>query len=124
MGKKGKRSAKAGGEAAKQGPGKARRERAAALREIDARLEALVEKLEDEMKDVELLGPLVPREECPICFVPMSRTPNETVYMICCGKYVCLGCAMASIEKDCARKCAFCRSDTGFDEKGQLEMTM
>ena len=132
MGKKGKRSAKAGGKAAKQGPGKARRERSAALREIEARIEALIEKLEDELKDVELFGPLVPREECPICFVPMPRTENANIYMNCCGKYTCIGCARTSIElamkkrSDVATmmKCAFCRSDMRGGEKKQIEMTM
>ena len=120
MGKKGKRSTGAGGNTAKQGPGKARRERSLALREIETRIEALVEKLKDEVKNVTLFGPLIPREECPICFVPMPRREDQISYKACCGKHICEACNRHSIET-CVKTaivdnqrlqwhCPFCRS--------------
>lgn len=53
--------------------------------------------------DDELFRDPPPKEECPICFVPMpfsvgfSAVPK--VYQLCCGKYICGGCVGAcSIE--------------------------
>ena len=118
MGKKGKRAGKtggaptAGGKAAtkpKQGPGKARRERAAALREIQPRLDALIAKLEEELRDVELFGPLEEREECPICFVPMPLETSEWSHAPCCGKTLCCACAITSGAKG-HNNCEFCRA--------------
>ncbi len=121
MGKKGKRAGKTGGDATaggkaaaktKQGPGKARRERAAALREIQARLDALISKLEEELRDVELFGPPEEREECPICFVPLPLEPSEISHVPCCGKMTCAACVMAAMAADEVGQytCAFCRA--------------
>ena len=116
MGKKGKRSTKTGDGKAKQGPGKARRERAVAMKEIQAGVEALIERLESETQNMELFGPLSEQDECPICFLPLPRSEEEHMYMGCCGKTICGGCAYASIlvnqkmKKSDLGICAFCRS--------------
>jgi len=124
MGKKGKRLAKTGDGKPKQGPGKARRERAVAMKEIEADVTALIERLESETKDVELYGPLVEQEECPICFVPMPRSDRESVYMECCGQTVCGGCTHAAslISKKLKKSdpCAFCRSEILQDDKALI----
>ena len=123
MGKKGKRSNKSAGNGkAKTGTGKARRERAAAVKEIEARIDALIEKLEEEQKDTELFGPLAERNECPLCFVPVSLTDEEDAYNPCCGKRTCSGCLIAHMKATRNRAsiqngslayeycCPFCRS--------------
>ena len=124
MGKKGKRSAKTGDGKAKQGPGKARRERAAGMKEINAGVTALIERLESETTDVELYGPLTEQEDCPICFLPLPLHDAEHVYMACCGQLICGGCAHASslICKKMKKSelCAFCRSETGQDDKAMV----
>ena len=128
MGKKGRRAGKTGsgtttggggGKAAtkpKQGPGKARRERAAALREIQARVDALVAKLEEELRDVELFGPLEEREECPICFVPMPLDTGQSAHIACCGKLACNACA-ASASARGQFTCPFCRAPISGDDE-------
>lgn len=94
MGKKSKRSAKAGAVSnAKQSTGKARREKIAALRDIEARIDALIERLETELQDKDVFTPFPEREECPVCFVPMPlMEANGSIDMNCCGKSICDGC--------------------------------
>ena len=94
-------------------------------KDVGKRLDALVKKLEEELKGADLFAPLLPTEDCAICFVPLSRTTikssSETCYMACCGKDICKACFMeneASIkqqneEKSAGKKlvftCPFCR---------------
>ena len=124
MGKKGKRSAKTGDGKPKQGPGKARRERAAAMKEFEASVTALIERLESETKDMELYGPLIEQEECPICFLPLPRSDPEILYMECCGKIICGGCAHAaslvSTKTKTSEPCAFCRSEILHDDEALI----
>ncbi len=58
-----------------------------------------------------------PKEDCPICFLPIPHSPIEmsveTVYQACCGKVLCSGCVAAAQNeinrgnmKSC---CPFCR---------------
>jgi len=58
-----------------------------------------------------------PKEDCPICMLPMPYTEGlcgvGMVYMSCCGKYICKGCAIATREEiakgNIKRLCPFCR---------------
>ena len=58
-----------------------------------------------------------PKEDCPICMVPMPFTTGlcgvHTTYMPCCGKLLCYGCIMAAVEEmkkgNMKQLCAFCR---------------
>ena len=112
MGKKGKRTGKAGGKP-KVGPGKARRERAAAFRDIDARIDALIERMEEETQDLDVFSPLEEREDCPICFLQLPQNINQTQYYSCCGKTVCIGCSFMFNTKPHQvgqKACPFCRS--------------
>ena len=75
-------------------------------KDVGKRLDALVKKLEEELKGADLFAPLLPTEDCAICFVPLSRTSikssSETCYMACCGKDICKACFMeneASIKQ-------------------------
>ena len=92
-----------------------------------------------ELRDVELFKDPPPKEDCPICFVPMpvkliccvslppatiSSVPindfaiaheafkdkEMDVYYPCCGKYICRGCAHSCIQSG-NYKCPFCNSD-------------
>lgn len=105
MGKKGKRAGKGGG-TAKHGAGKAHRERAVAMREIEAAIIALVEKLEEELHDVDVFSPLSEKEDCPVCFLPMS-CPDNAGYVPCCGKTICKGCIIHQKERSSPGNAAF-----------------
>ena len=58
-----------------------------------------------------------PREECPICMLPLPLERTRTVLQTCCGKLICQGCAFAQLIKEKGRglrrddwnRCPFCR---------------
>ena len=58
-----------------------------------------------------------PKEDCPICMLPMphhsSMCDVYKTYMPCCGKLICDGCVAASVEEitkgNMEPNCAFCR---------------
>ena len=47
--------------------------------------------------DEAIFQPPPPKEECPICFLPMPPS-NLTSFLVCCGKIVCSGCINKTIE--------------------------
>jgi len=69
--------------------------------------------------DDELFQDPPSKEECPICMLPIPFSNDgvvcgvRTVYMPCCGKTICHGCAMLEIEEimkgNLKPLCAFCR---------------
>ena len=77
-------------------------------------------------KELEMLQPHPPTEECPVCLVPLPLQGNRASYFACCGRMVCQACH----EENCRalritnRKrndkklppmelsCAFCRIPT------------
>jgi len=66
-----------------------------------------------ELFDEQLFAPPPPREDCPICFLPMPASVDQTTYKVCCGKVICCGClvAAANVENNThSPKCPFCRN--------------
>ena len=87
------------------------------MKEIEASVDVFIKKLEEELKDVELFGPLPKREDCPICFLPIPLEARGVVSLTCCGKRACNGCmhqqmlVSGSISTDqCRYCCPFCRT--------------
>ena len=66
-----------------------------------------------EIHDEALFKEHPPREDCPICFLPLGLDPRESAFKSCCGKVICLGCIYAMDEEAHGRGkiglCAFCR---------------
>mmetsp|Transcript_1613 Transcript_1613/g.3461 ORF Transcript_1613/g.3461 Transcript_1613/m.3461 type:complete len:305 (+) Transcript_1613:99-1013(+) len=64
-----------------------------------------------ELHDEALFQKPPPRDDCPICFLPL-QSEAQTAYESCCGKTLCSGCAYAlgvdGSGKDGIR-CPFCR---------------
>jgi len=65
-----------------------------------------------------------PKEDCPICFLPLPViSRGSTCFKTCCGKTICLGCTHAHIKLACEGreelgKCEFCRQiDVDTDEE-------
>ena len=86
--------------------------------ELEARLDNLLATAQEETKDVDLFAPIIvaDREECPICMMPLPLLGNEVLFMSCCGKSICNGCAYKHIEVDVKKgtpgdeaKCVFCQ---------------
>ena len=61
-------------------------------KDVGRRLDVLVRKFDEELKGADLFAPVPPKEDCPICFVPLSCINSETGYQVCCGNIVCVAC--------------------------------
>ncbi|KAL9186246.1 hypothetical protein ACHAXT_005484 [Thalassiosira profunda] len=62
-----------------------------------------------------------PREECPICFIPLPlQMTRQTQYFTCCGKVICAGCVVAGEDAGSKEKCPFCRSSPPYSESEGL----
>ena len=63
-------------------------------------------------------------EDCPICFLRLSRLHTGTRYISCCGKTICGGCIHAGGMTDNDQLCPFCRALVPKLEEEILERTM
>ena len=104
-------------------------------KDVGKRLDVLVKTLEEELKKgADLFAPLPPTEDCAICLVPLSRRPECSSYMPCCGSLICMACFKGNGEsikkqneekksgKKLAFTCPFCREPvpTCLDEEYAL----
>jgi len=78
---------------------------------------------DDDDKDPDLFKPPPPREDCPICMLPLPFEYRTLAYRVCCGAVLCAACFEESkrvIEKTNVKKrkkklpllefcCPFCR---------------
>ena len=79
-----------------------------------------------DLYEVALFKDPPPREDCPICFLPLPVRSGSSVstFKSCCGKIICDGCIIAMCEEAHERGgevglCAFCRTPTATsDEEG------
>ena len=84
--------------------------------ELQARLDTLLSTAQAETADIDLFAPVMEKEECPICLIPLPHRESEITFHICCGKRVCEGCIYKNRiteakngVPDSKHKCAFCR---------------
>ncbi len=51
--------------------------------------------------------------DCPICLLPLPIDPKFSTVIVCCGKVICSGCALANQKREArqslTQKCPFCR---------------
>ena len=81
------------------------------------------------ISDNELSKDPPPKEECPICFLPMPFAPRacgvQKTYQACCGKMVCSGCmdvAQEEMNKGTIKRCCpFCRKPLADSEEEYVE---
>ena len=85
---------------------------------------------EEEMKDKKLFQDPPPKEDCPICLVPMPFAGEldgrfRFVYKFCCGKRVCTGCIDAAAKEmkkgKMKRCCEFCRAPNPRSGKEEMK---
>jgi hypothetical protein len=75
-----------------------------------------------ELYDEKLFREPPPREECPICMLPLPPSTDQITFEACCGKDVCNGCIYAMVEKEGANVlCAFCRTPGADSDEGIIE---
>src|SRR6056300_688053 len=56
-----------------------------------------------ELHDEALFKEHPPREECPICFIPLPLDVGQTTFQSCCGKLICNGCIYTMFDEAIGR---------------------
>ena len=74
-----------------------------------------------ELHDDALFKEPPPKEECPICMLPLPLNPEVWRYQTCCGKILYNGCIHAANMADNRRLCPFCRTHDVSSEGGAIE---
>ena len=78
-----------------------------------------------ELHDEALFKEHPPRDECPICFLPLPLEEGQVTLQACCGKVVCAGCIYAMIEEAHGRGkldlCAFCREPNQTSDEVEIQ---
>jgi TPR repeat protein len=65
-----------------------------------------------------------PKDDCPICFLPMPFANDEiAIFFHCCGKVVCTGCVYSCAASG-NKECPFCKAKVEIDHEIILEQTM
>ena len=63
-----------------------------------------------------------PRQECPICMLPLPLSDGMVTYQECCGKNICSGCFYADAAENNIRDiCPFCRTSAHTSEVELIE---
>ena len=81
------------------------------------------EKRAAEWHDEQLFKDHPPREDCPICMLPLPADSNQTTFHSCCGKLICNGCQHAIEERKGGDLCAFCRTPNPESNEKEVERT-
>ena len=65
-----------------------------------------------ELNDEQLFKEPPPREDCPICMLPLPLDAFQVVYKSCCGKDICNGCiyTMRETGSKNMKLCPFCKT--------------
>ena len=73
------------------------------------------------LHDESLFTQAPPKNDCPICFLPMPFACNEVaVFFNCCGNNVCDGCFYSCVTSE-IEKCPFCNSNIQIEVEIMLE---
>jgi len=81
------------------------------------------EKRVAELHEEALFKEPPPREECPICMLPLPINDNLSMFKSCCGKLLCSGCINAMVKSGGADLCAFCRTPRPSSEEEEIKRT-
>jgi len=84
-----------------------------------------------ELYDEKLFADPPPREECPICMLPLPISKGESFFKVCCGKTICKGCIRGIFQEAIDRGklemsqqlCPFCRKPFASTAEEELERT-
>jgi hypothetical protein len=76
-----------------------------------------------ELYDEKLFKEHPPREECPICMLPLPLVADQISFEACCGKVICSGCIYAMDEREGGKLCAFCRTPLANSDEEIIKRT-
>ena len=82
-----------------------------------------------ELHDEKLFEDHPPREECPICMLPLPIDADEQSFESCCGKIICNGCVHAMTIEDIKKgkkneeinMCPYCRTPPHISDEDYVE---
>ena len=76
-----------------------------------------------ELHDNKLFKENPPREECPICFLPIPHESETATFYSCCGKSICVGCIYAMDETggENMKLCPFCKAPPSRSPDDEVE---
>ena len=81
-----------------------------------------------ELYDERLFNQPPPREECPICMLPLpvyERGKYTGVsFRSCCGKNICDGCECAMVESGAKDLCPFCKTPPAESDEEEVKRVM
>ena len=92
--------------------------------EYEKRAASIEDILKHELSYVDLFKQPPPKEDCPICFLPLPSLMTGRKYQTCCGKIICSGCIHAVQMMKGETKCPFCRvpaSKTSEETVGRIK---
>jgi len=78
-----------------------------------------------ELHDEQLFKEPPPREECPICMLPLPVDAIQMTFQTCCGKTICNGCiyAMCMSEGGGLILCPYCRTPESSSDEEHIKRT-
>ena len=78
-----------------------------------------------ELRDEKLFIQPPPREECPICMLPLPLDAYQVIYKSCCGKDICNGCinTMFKTGGNNMKLCPFCKAPPAKSEEEHIKRT-
>ena len=85
-----------------------------------------------ELHDEKLFKDHPPREDCPICMLPLPIDAEKYSFSSCCGTTICAGCIHAMVKEELRKgkkkeelgMCAFCRSPHFSSEEENIKRMM
>ncbi|KAL7527416.1 hypothetical protein ACHAXR_001952 [Thalassiosira sp. AJA248-18] len=80
-------------------------------------------KRASELFDEALFKQPPPKDDCPICFLPLPLASSEMRYKTCCGKIICSGCGHADALARAPAEpiCPFCRTPAATSVEGAIK---
>ena len=79
-----------------------------------------------ELRDMELFQEPPPKDDCPMCLLPLPSIEDGNIYKSCCGKIICSGCAFTDALQGEEDKCpvCLCKTPGGSTSEEAHEMMM
>ena len=78
-----------------------------------------------ELFDKKLFKEHPPREDCPICFLPLPLDLGQSAFESCCGKLICSGCthSMRETGGENMMLCPFCKTPNAESDEEEVRRT-
>mmetsp|Transcript_6540 Transcript_6540/g.8413 ORF Transcript_6540/g.8413 Transcript_6540/m.8413 type:complete len:297 (+) Transcript_6540:69-959(+) len=75
-----------------------------------------------ELHEKALFSPPPPKQDCPICCLPLPISKSDIQYQYCCGQHLCTGCIFFHMKEFLNQEvynCPFCRMPATIDDDAE-----